>query len=229
MTIEPSVIVFDVNETLLDVRALAPRFDDLFGDHRLLSPWFGQMLRNSLVATTTAVYRPFDEQGTDALVTVAARSGIGIAWSEAATVVAGMAELPAHPDVVPALDVLRAAGFELVTLTNSAPDMVAAQIDHAGLAPYFSALHSVEPTGRFKPHPAPYLAVADAVGVAPSGMWMVAAHDWDVIGAMRVGLRGAFVARPGQLYSSLGDPPDVTGPDLSVVADALVGFPDQSA
>lgn len=229
MTIEPNLIVFDVNETLLDVQALAPRFDVLFGDHTLLSPWFGQMLRNSLVATTTAVYRPFDEQGTDALVTVAARSGIDITWSEAATVVAGMGELPPHPDVVPGLDVLRTAGFELVTLTNSSPEMVATQIEYAGLMPYFSALFSVEATGRFKPHPAPYLAVADTAGVAPHQMWMVAAHDWDVIGAMRIGMRGAFVARPRQQYSSLGDPPDVTGPDLVAVAQSLVAQRNQSA
>lgn len=229
MTIGPKVVVFDVNETLLDVRALAPRFDELLGDHALLGPWFGQMLRNSLVATTTSAYRPFAEQGTDALVTVAARAGIDVTWNDAATVVAGMAELPPHPDVIAGLGVLRTAGFDLVTLTNSAPDMVAAQIDHAGLAPYFSALHSVEPTGRFKPHPAPYLAVAHEVGVEPGALWMVAAHDWDVTGAMRVGMRGAFVARPGQHYSSLGEPPDVTGPDLVAVADAVVAFEGQSA
>ncbi len=58
---------------------------------------------------------------------------------------------------------------------------------------------------------------------------MVAAHDWDVTGAMRVGMRGAFVARPGQHYSSLGEPPDVMGPDLVAIADALTEGSLQSA
>lgn len=226
---QPNVVVFDVNETLLDVRALAPRFAELFGDDSLLSPWFGQMLRNSLVATATDSYRPFDVQGTDALVTVASKAGVDVSWPEAATVVAGMAELPPHPDVVPGLETIQTAGYRLVTLTNSAPDMVTAQIENAGLSRYFTALHSVEPTGRFKPHPAPYLAVANALGQDPASMWMVAAHDWDVTGAMRVGMRGAFVARPGQHYSSLGETPDVTGSDLVAIAAALTDGSRQSA
>lgn len=223
------LVVFDVNETLLDVRALLPRFESALGDGSLLPMWFGQMLRNSLVATVTATYAPFDVQGTDALVTVAARAGIEISWDDASEVVAGMTELPPHPEVEEGLSELLGAGCELVTLTNSSPEMVEAQIENAGLARYFSSLYSVEPTGRFKPHPAPYLSVIHQRRIAPPDAWMVAAHDWDVIGAKRVGMHGAFVARSGRPYSSLGDPPDVVGPDLVAVAQALLGRLPQSA
>jgi 2-haloacid dehalogenase len=60
------------------------------------------------------------------------------------------------------------------------------------------------------------------LGIEPAGMWMVAAHDWDVFGAMRVGCAGAFVARPGQGYAPGFDPPDVMGDDLAEVADRLL-------
>ena len=44
------ILVFDVNKTLLDVKALRPLFASVVGDEALLGPWFGMMLRNSLVA-----------------------------------------------------------------------------------------------------------------------------------------------------------------------------------
>lgn len=222
-------VVFDVNETLLDVRALAPRFMTVFGDDVLLGPWFAQMLRNALVASATSAYRPFDVQGTDALVTVARKAGFDVSFADAGDIVADMATLPPHEDVAEGLQLLRDSGFTLAALTNSSPQMVAAQMLHAGLRDYFSVLQSVEPTGRFKPHPEPYHLIAETLGATPGELWMVAAHDWDVTGAVRAGMRGAFVARPGQTYSSLGEPPEVTGPDVVTVARELRARRSQSA
>ena len=41
------IIVFDVNETLLDLKALQPRFEQVFGDPVALSQWFAQLLQTS--------------------------------------------------------------------------------------------------------------------------------------------------------------------------------------
>ena len=49
-------LVFDVNETLLDLGALRLRFEEVLGDAGLLPQWFGQMLRNSLVATVMSAW-----------------------------------------------------------------------------------------------------------------------------------------------------------------------------
>lgn len=216
------VLVFDVNETLLDVKALRPRFEAVVGDGSLLAPWFGLMLRNSLVATTTEAYRPFDVQGTDALVVTARKAGIELGWEAAASVVAGMKELPAHSDVAPALDRLVSAGFELVTLTNSSPSMVEAQIGNAGLRGFFSKLFSVEPTQRFKPHPAPYRMVAAELDLSADALMMIAAHDWDITGAIRTGMRGVFVARPGQMVSGIGEQAEFVADDIDAVAERLI-------
>jgi 2-haloacid dehalogenase len=62
---------------------------------------------------------------------------------------------------------------------------------------------------------------AERLGVEPSDVRMVAAHDWDVWGAMQAGCAAAYIARTA-VPCVLGRPPDVTGPDLSVVADAIM-------
>ena len=216
------LLVFDVNETLLDVRAMAPAFEARFGDASLLPTWFAQMLRNSLVATVTGRYAPFHDQGTDALVTTALRNGHEISWDDAAAIVTGMKALPPHPDVVAGLTRLHDAGTRMIALTNSAPEYLAAQMAHAGLTDVFERLLSVDAVGAFKPSPRTYGYAADEMGVELAAMRMVAAHDWDISGAMRAGMRGAFIARPGAFVGPLEERADIVVPDIGALADALL-------
>jgi 2-haloacid dehalogenase len=132
-----------------------------------------------------------------------------------------MLELPAHPEGPDALSRLRSAGFPLATLTNSSPEMARAQLQHAGILEIFDRVLSVEEVRRYKPAPEPYHMAAERLGVAPSEMRMVAAHDWDVWGATRAGCAAAYVARTDVPFV-LGSPPALVGPDLSAVADAIL-------
>ena len=72
----------------------------------------------------------------------------GSSEDAAKSAVAPMRSLPPHPDVIPALTELRAAGFRLVTLTNSSKAAVADQIKHAGLSEFFEALPVVAGRGE---------------------------------------------------------------------------------
>ena len=215
-------IVFDVNETLLDLRAMRPRFEAAFGSTDLLAPWFGQLLRHSLVATVTDMYAPFDVLGVDALQLVAAKAGIYLSEDGAALVVDGMRHLPPYPDVGPAITRLRDHGFRIATLTNSPPHLLADQLANAAVANLFDVTMSIDPVRKFKPHPDTYRSGAERLGVDISEMRLVAAHDWDVTGAIRAGAAAAFVARPGMVLSRASETPDIVGPDLETVAAAII-------
>ncbi len=217
-------IVFDVNETLLDLRAMRLRFDDVFGSSELLGPWFGQLLRHSLVATLTGSYRPFDVLGVDAVRLVAAKAGIDVAVADAERIVDGMRYLPPHPDVRPAITRLRDHGFRIATLTNSPPNLLADQLANAEIADLFDVTLSVDPIRKFKPHPDTYRSSAERLGVPIADLRLVAAHDWDVTGAIRAGAAAAFVARPGMVLSDVSETPDVVAPDLEAVALAIVNL-----
>jgi 2-haloacid dehalogenase len=218
----PRVLVFDVNETLLDIEAMRPEFAGLVGDGALLEPWFALMVRNSMVAALTRRYAPFPEHGVAALLEVAAAAGFAIDEEGARRVVASMEAIPAHPDVDPALERLAAAGFRLGTLTNSPLEVAERQLGHAGIAGWFEHRISVEAVNTFKPDPAPYLHTAERFGVQIGEMRMVAAHDWDVTGAIRAGAAGAFVARRGRSLGMLSETPDVIGADLAAIAEQLI-------
>jgi len=53
------VLLFDVNETLLDLRVLDPVFERAFGDASLRRQWFGLVLRNAMALTITGDYEDF--------------------------------------------------------------------------------------------------------------------------------------------------------------------------
>lgn len=219
---KPEILVFDVNETMLDLRALHPHFERLFGDRRVMGEWFGLMLRLSLVATVTRTYRPFAELGRDALLTTARKQGLELDTAVPDDILGTMLRLPPYPDVIPALTRLRDAGFRLVTLTNSAPSAQAAQLAYAGLTDFFERQFSVESVQLFKPAPEAYRYVADQLEAVIGHTRLIAAHDWDVTGAIRAGAQAAFVSRPGMILGGTAEKPDIIGPDLLAVAEQLL-------
>ena len=214
------VCVFDVNETLLDLAALDPLFERVFGDASVRRLWFNQMLQSAFVGTMTDAYATFGEAAGAALKMTEERSGVEISDEDRREILGGLRELPPHPEVPDSLDRLRNAGFRLATLTNSTQEVAEAQVENAGLAGRFEQILSADTAKRLKPAPAPYRMAARALEIPERGMRLVAAHAWDVAGALRAGCAAAFVAR--QPFDPLVERPDVVGADLAEVADGII-------
>jgi 2-haloacid dehalogenase len=215
------IIAFDVNETLLDLAALDPEFERLFGSAALRQQWFAQMLQLAFVGGLTGRYVDFGAAQRAALAMLATVQGVEVSDDDAARVAAQMRSLPPHPEVDGALASLREVGFPLAALTNSPLDAAEAQLASAGLAGRFDAVLSGDQVQALKPRREAYALVADHFGVPLAGVRLVAAHAWDVSGALAAGCAGAFVLRPGKVPSPLGPQPDIVGRDLMEVADAV--------
>jgi 2-haloacid dehalogenase len=218
----PRVIVCDVNETLLDVAALEPAFKEVFGDARVLQDWFATVLLYSEVATLAGPYSDFASIAGAALDMTATARSVTVSPENRTRILQGMLKLPAHTDVREGLQMMRDAGLRLVTLTNSAPGAVQQQLANADLTSFFERSFSVDTVRRFKPAPEAYRSVADALQVPVDQLRLVAAHAWDVVGALRAGCAAAFVARPGKVLYPLGPKPDITAPDFRSVARQIV-------
>ncbi|MDN3448416.1 haloacid dehalogenase type II [Psychrobacter sp. APC 3281] len=220
----PSIIVFDVNETLLDIDTLTPLFTRVFGKQRVLREWFAQLVLYSQTMTLSGLYTPFGELGVGALQMVADIRQVTLTDDDINEFKERMSALPAHPDAAPALTRLRDAGFRLVTLTNSASSASPTPLEKAGLSQYFEQHFSIETVGKFKPAPDTYQLVADTLAVDTSDLCLVACHLWDTIGAQAAGCRGAFLTRPynAMLNAPNVPVPDLTASDLSILADLII-------
>jgi 2-haloacid dehalogenase len=220
----PRVIVFDVNETLLDMRALDPLFTRIFGVASARQSWFGQVLQSAFVTTITGRYENFSRIWAAALEMTAVRYGVSLAPDDRTAILAGMRTLPPHPDVPASLERLRSAGLRLAALTNSTEEVAIAQLTNAGISHFFENIFSADIVRRLKPAPEPYEYAAVRLGVPVGRIRMVAAHAWDIAGALSAGCAAAFVARPGVALDPLFPRPDITGADMMEVAEQILAY-----
>lgn len=219
----PRVLLFDVNETMLDMAPLKQKVGDILLDSHAASLWFTTMLQYSLVMTVSGQYAPFGDIGAATLQMLARKYDMVLEPDDAKAALSLMRTLPPYPDVKPALERLKQKGFRLATLTNSPQAGVKAQMEHAGLAGLFERQLSVESVGKFKPHRSVYAWAAEEMGVAPQECMLVAAHGWDIAGAQWAGMRTAFIAREGQQKFPLASGPDVDVSDLTALGVHFCG------
>jgi 2-haloacid dehalogenase len=215
----PALLLFDINETLLDLSPLRASIERILPGGAEL--WFTTMLHHATAMSLAGRFAPFPEVGAATLRMLAEGRGIALSPRQAQLAIAPITRLPAHPDVAPALARLRARGLKLAALSNSTTAGLRAQLAHAGLAPLFDAQFSVQDFGVYKPHPGVYLGAVARMRVAPGQAMLVAAHGWDTAGAGWAGLRTAFVCRGRQRPFPLAGEPDLTVRDLSALADRL--------
>lgn len=218
------VLLFDVNETLLDLRPLDAPFARLFGDAAVRSAWFAQMLQLSFVGTITSEYVDFTTAQHAALRMIAERRGVELTTADADEIVGMMSRLPPHQDVRAALERLSAEGFRLATLTNSLGSVAEAQLANAGIRDLFDRALSADAVKKLKPAPEPYRMAASEFGVPVADTCLIAAHAWDIAGALAAGCQAAFVSRPGAVLSPLGRRPGIVARDVAEVAEMLIGL-----
>ena len=221
----PEVLAFDVNETLLDLSVLDELFAEVFGDAGLRPMWFQAMLQLAFVGGLTGRYVDFTTAQRAALRMLAARAGVDVDDEAVERIVGRMRSLPPHPEVPGALRRLRAATRRQVALTNSPLSVARAQIENAGLVDQFDDVLSADEVRQLKPAPRPYRLVAERMNVEIGEVMLVAAHSWDVAGALAAGARAAFIARPGMVLSPLGDQPELIAADLGAFAEMLLAEP----
>jgi 2-haloacid dehalogenase len=217
------IIVFDVNETLLDLDTLHPTLDRIFGDPAALRLWFANLITYSEALTLAGVYVPFTDIGAAVLRMLAATRGITISDADAAELTDRFATMPPHPEVAAALQRLRDHGFRLFTLTDNTLAISGRQLEHAGVIDVFERRFSVDETvRRHKPAPEAYHSVATALEVDPADICLIACHVWDTIGAQSAGWQAGLILRPGNAPLDVGPEPDYIGKNLNEIADQLI-------
>ena len=216
------VLVFDVIETLLDLNFLAPRFEKAFGTAQALYEFFAQMLQSAFAITSAKIYTDFGNVAKSSLQMVSQRRGVLLTNDGMMQILSGLRTLPPHPEVKGSLEMLQKSGFRMAALTNSALPVLEAQLTHAGLKEYFETLLTVDTVKQFKPAPDVYREAARSLKITTTDICMVAAHSWDVGGAMQAGCSAAFVARQGMVLDPLFPKPEIVGKDLQQVADLII-------
>ena len=216
------LIVFDVNETLLDLQTMEPTFQRIFGEKRAMRLWFANLIMYSAALTVAGCYVSFTDIGSAVMKMLADTQGIKINDADKEELKEKFSTMPPHRDVPAALRRLRDAGFRLFTLTDNLFEVQTRQLEHGGIVDLFERRFSADGVKHHKPSRQAYAYVERELGGEPSQLCLIACHTWDTLGAVAAGWEAALVKRTGNDVLGVGPQPQIVGDDLDDVADQLI-------
>ncbi len=221
---QKNIILFDINETVLDLSSLKPAFNQLFQGKETLDQWFANLLHSSTITLLTQLDTNFSQLAQINLSKLMMKHNIELDQEKQIGFLGKFALLQPHIDIIPALKLLRQNDFQTIAFSNSSTELLTKQISNAGLLAYFDDLISVEGTGSFKPDKKVYHYVANKLEVPIETLTLVAVHDWDTHGALCAGMQAAFLARGPVLYSPLFKEPTIQGTSMIDIAETLISL-----
>jgi 2-haloacid dehalogenase len=216
------LIVFDVNETLLDLETMEPTFERIFADKGAMRLWFANFIMYSAALTVAGCYVPFTDIGAAVMKMLADTRGIRITDADKKELTEKFSTMPPHAEVPAALRKLRKAGFRLFTLTDNLLEVQTRQLEHGGIVDVFERRFSADGVKHHKPSREAYGYVERELKVRPTDLCLIACHTWNTLGAVAAGWQAALIKRPGNDVLGVGPQPHIVGADLNDVADQLI-------
>ncbi|WP_037314498.1 haloacid dehalogenase type II [Salegentibacter sp. Hel_I_6] len=218
---KPRIIIFDVNETLLNLIPLKEEVNAALENEMGFEVWFPKLLHYSLVETSTGNYSDFSEIAAATFKMISGKFEKKFSDEEIKNILSEITKLQAYPDVKPGLEQLKNADFKLIAFSNGKPDVLKAQLKYAEIDFLFDGIHSVEEIKKYKPNLESYRFILNKYKISPESALMVAAHAWDILGAQRANLQTCFVERPGKSLYELAEDPDFSVPKITSILEKI--------
>jgi 2-haloacid dehalogenase len=145
------LVVFDVNETLLDLGTMEPTFQRIFGDKNAMRLWFDNLILYSAALTVAGCYVPFTDIGSAVMKMLADTRRIKINDNDKKELTEMFSTMPPYAEVPAALRKLRKAGFRLFCLTDNLLEVQTRQLEHGGIVDLFERRFSADGVKHHKP------------------------------------------------------------------------------
>jgi 2-haloacid dehalogenase len=225
---EIKALAFDQYGTIVDMQkgltaAVAPflKRKGWQGEpHSFVTWWRRTHFENSMIdALCDRGHTPYRQIGHRAVSYVMDRCGIAYTADDVRWLVGEIEKLRPFPDVVPALERLRAKGYRLAILSNGDRDMLKTAGSYIGFS--FDHVISVQEAGYFKPHWKAYAKAAEIIGEDRASILFVANHAFDCIGAKSYGMRTVFVDRRNRPFGQTPHQPDLIVADFTELSVML--------
>ncbi|WP_083470197.1 HAD family hydrolase [Rufibacter tibetensis] len=145
----PGLLLFDVNETLLDLSHMKEAVNTTFGNEMAFQLWFSLLIQYAQVENVTGTYHDFSKVGQAVMYMMAEKTGQEVPEAKQKELVEMVKSSQPHPDVIPGLQGLQEAGFRLATLSNSPAKSSFPHLEAVGLKGFFEGTLSVDGVEKF--------------------------------------------------------------------------------
>jgi 2-haloacid dehalogenase len=207
---------------IIDARPILAKAEEIFPGKgaELSGAWRTRQFEYGWLRSLGGQYADFWQVTEDALLFAARSVQIELSTERRDQLMQAWLELKAWPDVLPALQRLRAIGIRMAFLSNLTAAMLEAVVKNSGLEGMFEDHLTTDRVHAFKPDPRAYQMGVDAFELKKEEIAFAAFAGWDVAGAKWFGYPTFWVNRAKAPAEELGVEPDGTGSGL----DDLVRF-----
>ena len=206
-------LAFDVYGTLINTHGVVTELEGMVGDRAQLfsQTWRDKQLEYTFRRGLMQQYQHFGLCTAQALEYTCAHLSEDLSADQRAALLVKYRELPAFDDVINGLTQLQPAGHRLFAFSNGVTDVIEAVLLNAGIRDFFEGVVSVDPMQTFKPNPVVYQHFLTSTSSTSANAWLVSSNPFDVIGAVNVNMRAAWVQRsPASIYDPWDIPPTFT-------------------
>jgi 2-haloacid dehalogenase len=213
---EFAAVVFDAFP-IFDPRPIFGLAEELFPGKgaELSNVWRTRQFEYQWLRALSGHYADFWRATEDSLVFATEMLRLDLNNEKRARLMQAYLRMKTWPDVVPALDGLKQAGFRLAILSNMTTAMLNANIKNASLDGIFEKVLSTDDVQAYKPDPRAYQMAVDGLGLQRRQILFVPFAGWDASGGKWFGYPTFWVNRLGLPIEELGVTPDGVGRELA--------------
>ncbi len=190
-------IAFDIYGTLINPHGVVDELTGHLGDRAqaFSNVWRDKQLEYSFRRGLMQRYATFPVCTRQALDYTDSLLQTGLDDSVKDSLMQRYRRLPAFDDVPASLQALSDQGLRLFGFSNGTADAVNGLLQHAQIDEFFEGVVSVDEIQTFKPDPAVYWHFSKIAAIDINQCWLVSSNPFDVIGAIAVGMKAAWLQR----------------------------------
>ncbi len=218
-------IAFDVYGTLIDTNGVVALLDKMIGSNSrdFSQTWRDKQLEYSFRRGLMQDYKNFSVCTSNSLDFACAYYKIKLTDMQKQELLDEYRVLPTFNDVKDSLVDLNAAGFRMFALSNGSTEDIETLLTTASIRDYFIDVVSADEIETFKPNPAIYNHFLKRAQVSVTDAWLISSNPFDVIGAISVGMKAAWIKRSQEnVFDPWEVEPTITITNLSEILDRLV-------
>lgn len=216
-------VLFDVFGTLVDTSAVSRRAEELFpgNGQALANLWREKQLVYTRLRGLGGRYVNFTGLTEDALMSSADAMRLPLDAASRGALMHEFTQLPTFPDVLPALNRMRATGVTMGVLSNGDAALLEDVLRAAELSDYLDLILSADQVQTYKPARAVYDMGPQTLKHPAGDLLFVSANAWDAVGAAWAGYQSVWVNRTNMAAERLGANFVATGRTLETAAKYL--------
>ena len=222
---KPKVILFDVYQTLLDMRDVENRVNRMLDSKRGYIIWFDLFMEYCFVDNCIEQFHDFNTIARATMQMAGKILGRTIHTDEIDEVLELLKQVPLHEGMQDGFSHFVQLEYRMAALTNSSEKIIRERMERTGLVSYFEMVLSAEHVRKYKPCVEVYMWAAQQLKVAPRDILLVTSHGWDIAGGANAGMLTAYLNKGHEVLYPLAPKPDLYCQNLLDLAQQLASKP----